>query len=149
MWKKVLKTDNSITPIVLRLTLALVMFPHGAQKVLGWFGGYGFSGTLAFFTQQMGIPTVFALLAFAAEFLGPIALLIGFKTRIAAFGIGFTMLVASSMHWSNGFFMKWSERATGEGFEYHILAIGIAIALVITGAGRCSIDRKLTEKWGL
>lgn len=150
MWKKILKTDNSITPIILRLTLASVMFPHGAQKVLGWFGGYGFSKTLAFFTEQMRIPTAFALLAFAAEFLGPIGLIAGFKTRVAAFGIGVTMFVATIMvHWNNGFFMNWNGNQAGEGFEFHILAIGISLALLITGGGRFSVDRNLTEKWSL
>ena len=74
MRRWLLQTDGSVTGLILRLTLAVVLFPHGAQKVLGWFGGPGFSRTVQFFTQQQGIPVVFALLAMAAEFLGPLGL---------------------------------------------------------------------------
>jgi putative oxidoreductase len=76
---------NSLT--ILRLALGIVFFPHGAQKTLGWFGGLGFSGTMGFFTHQMGIPAPFAFLAIAAEFFGGLGLLAGFLGRIAAFGI--------------------------------------------------------------
>jgi putative oxidoreductase len=148
MWKKCLQTDNSIAPLILRLTLGLVFFPHGAQKVLGWFGGYGFTGTMGFFTS-MGIPAVFAFLAIAAEFLGSIGLILGLKTRVAAFGIAAVMVVAVfSVHLKNGFFMNWAGSQAGEGFEYHILALGIAVTLMLTGGGRCSLDRKIMEKCG-
>lgn len=149
MWKKILKTDSSWAPLVLRLALGFVMFPHGAQKALGWFGGPGFSGAMGFF-GSMGVPAVLAFLDIIAEFLGSIALVIGFKTRVAAAGIFVVMLVATLMvHLHNGFFMNWYGNKPGEGFEYHLLAMGIAIALMITGGGRCSIDQKLTKKWGL
>ncbi len=149
MWKKILKTDASWAPLILRLALGIVMFPHGAQKALGWFGGGGFSGSMAFF-GSMGIPAVLAFLDIIAEFLGSIALVIGFKTRIAAAGIFVVMFVAMFMvHLHNGFFMNWYGNQPGEGFEYHLLAMGIAVALMITGGGRCSIDQKLTKKWGL
>src|SRR6266568_1010489 len=105
--KFLFKTTNSFAPTLARLTLGVVMFPHGAQKVLGWFGGYGFSGTMHFFTDQMHIPTVFAVLAIAAEFLGSLGLITGFLSRIAAFGIAANMVVAVAMvHGANGFFVN-------------------------------------------
>jgi putative oxidoreductase len=137
-----LQTDSSVVGFILRITLAVVMFPHGAQKVLGWFGGYGFRGTMKHFTDS-GIPAVFALLAIAAEFLGPLGLAVGLLTRVAAFGIACVMLVAITVHWPNGFFVNWYGNQKGEGFEYHLLALGIAIALVIVGAGAWSLDGAL------
>ena len=140
-----LATDNSTVLTVLRIALGVVMLPHGLQKTMGWFGGYGFTGTMGGFTS-MGIPAVLAFLAIAAESAGAVALITGFTTRIAAFGIGATMLVASQMHKANGFFMNWSGQQKGEGFEYHILAIAIAVALMIGGAGRFSVDRTLSNR---
>src|SRR5882757_5591396 len=103
------KTDESYTPLIARLALGLVMFPHGAQKALGWFGGYGFSNTMGFFTGQMHIPALFAFLAIAAELAGSIGLITGFFSRVSAFGIAVVMLVAMLMvHASNGFFMNWA-----------------------------------------
>jgi len=137
-------TDGSVAGLVLRLTLAVVIFPHGAQKVLGWFGGHGFTNTLKFFTDA-GIPTALALLAMAAEFLGPLGLAVGLLTRVAAFGIACVMLGAIvTVHWPYGFFMNWEGTQQGEGFEYHLLALGIAIALITMGGGAWSIDRALS-----
>ena len=147
MIKKILSSDDDIATAIARITLGLVMFPHGAQKVLGWFGGHGFEGTMGFFTQQMGIPAVLAFLAIVAEFAGSIALIIGGLSRIAAFGIGFTMLVAAFMgHTANGFFMNWAGSQKGEGFEYHLLAIGLAVVVMIRGAGALSVDRALVKR---
>jgi putative oxidoreductase len=102
-----LKTDDSFAPLIARLTFGLVMFPHGAQKALGWFGGYGFSGTMNFFTGQMHIPALFAFLAIAAEFAGSIALIIGFFSRVSAFGIAVVILVATlTVHASNEFYSR-------------------------------------------
>ena len=138
-------TDGTLVPFLLRLTLAVVMFPHGAQKVLGSFGGYGFKGTVDFF-KGMGVPAPLALLVFAAEFLGPLGLLLGLLTRIAAFGIGCVMLVAIvTVHKQHGFFMNWYGTQKGEGLEYHLLALGIALALIIGGAGVWSIDAALAR----
>jgi putative oxidoreductase len=117
------------------------MFPHGAQKVLGWDGGYGFSGTMNFFTGQMHIPAVLAFLAIAAEFARSIALIAGLFSRIAALGIAVNMFVATlTVHVANGFFMSWFDNQKGEGFEYHLLAIGLALAVILSGAGKWSID---------
>jgi putative oxidoreductase len=140
-----LATDRSVVLTVLRIALGVVILPHGLQKTMGWFGGYGFSGTLGGFSS-MGIPVALGFLAILAESAGALALIAGFTTRIAAFGIGVTMLVASMMHRANGFFMNWSGKQAGEGFEYHILAIAIAVAVMIGGAGRLSIDGALAKR---
>jgi len=147
MIRKLLSTDNDISNLVLRLLLGIVFFPHGAQKVFGWFGGHGFSGTMEAFTVKMGIPSLFAFLAILAESGGSLALISGFLTRVAAFGIACNMVVAIFMvHLPNGFFMNWFGKQQGEGFEYHLLVIAIAIALMIKGGGRWSIDRLIAKK---
>lgn len=144
--KTLLKTTNSFAPTLARLTLGIVFFAHGAQKVLGWFGGYGLSGTFHAFTQQMHIPPVFAALAIAAEFLGSLGLITGFLTRIAALGIAVNMVVAVAMvHHVNGFFMNWYGNQKGEGFEYHLLAIGLALIVMIYGAGKVSVDSAIAK----
>jgi len=141
------KTNDSFTSMMARLTVGLVMFPHGVQKVLGWFGGYGFSATMNFFTGQLHIPALFAFLAIAAEFAGSIALITGFFSRVAAFGIAVVMVVAAFMvHAANGFFMNWAGTQKGEGFEYHLLAIGLAIVVILSGGGKWSIDRLLARR---
>jgi putative oxidoreductase len=140
---KLVQTENDVAALVLRLTLGIVMFPHAAQKVLGWFGGYGLSGTWGYLTGQAHIPALFAALAIAAEFLGSLGLITGLLGRVAAFGIGVEMAVAAVVghHLANGFFMNWFGNQKGEGFEYHILAIGIALAVMIKGSGALSLDR--------
>ena len=146
MLHKLIRTDADLATLVLRVMLGVVFFPHGAQKLLGWYGGNGFTGTLGFFTTQMGIPWIFAFLAIVAEFFGALGLITGLLTRVAAFGIACVMAVAVVMvHWSNGFFMNWYGSQQGEGYEYHLLAIGIAIALMIRGGGTASVDRALTR----
>jgi putative oxidoreductase len=146
MWNKLLLTKDDVSTLVLRLFLGVVIFPHGAQKVLGWFGGHGLNTTLASFRDQMHIPLVFALLAIAAEFLGSLALFTGFLTRLAALGIASDMVVAVNMvHIRNGFFMNWHGTQKGEGFEYHLLVIAIAVALMIKGGGSLSVDKKISE----
>jgi putative oxidoreductase len=146
MFRNIIRTNDDKVLTVLRLALAIVVFPHGAQKVLGWFGGFGFAGTYGFLTQQMHIPAPLAILVFAAEFLGSIGLLLGFLGRIAAFGIAVNFTVALFLvHLPNGFFMNWSGQQKGEGIEFFILAIGIALAIMIGGSGAWSIDRMLTS----
>ena len=148
MLHNILRTHDDVSATILRVTLGMVMLPHGAQKVLGWFGGHGFSGTMHFFTDTMGIPYVFALMAVLAESLGAIGLIAGFFTRLCAFGVGTTMAVAALMvHVHNGFFMNWFGTQAGEGFEYHILAVGMALAILVTGGGRWSIDAALARVW--
>src|SRR6266403_3868871 len=146
MFRKLINTTDDPAVTILRLVLGVVFFAHGAQKALGWFGGYGFSGTMAFFTQQAHIPAAFAFLAICAEFLGGIGLILGFLGRVGAFGILCNMLVAVWMvHFKFGFFINWSGAKTGEGYEYHLLAIAVALALMIKGSGAFSIDRALSK----
>jgi len=138
-------TDDSTAAAILRLVLGLVFFAHGAQKMLGWFGGLGFSGTMGFFTGTMHIPAPLALLAIAAEFFGGLGLILGFLTRVAAFGIAVTMLVAIvTVNSAFGFFMNWYGTQKGEGFEYHVLVLAMTAFLMIRGAGAFSLDRVLT-----
>jgi putative oxidoreductase len=145
--RALLQTSESVAPLILRVFLGIVMFPHGAQKVLGWFGGAGFTATLASFSDKMHIPAVFAILAILTEFLGPIALLLGFLTRIAAFAIAFDMLVAALLvHVHFGFFMNWLGKQKGEGIEYDLLLWAIALALMILGAGQLSLDRAISAR---
>ncbi|HXR17592.1 MAG TPA: DoxX family protein [Terriglobales bacterium] len=146
MFDRIVHTNDDFVVAMLRLVMGCVFFAHGAQKMLGWFGGYGFSGTMGFFTHQMGIPAPFAFLAICAEFFGGLGLIIGFLGRIAAFGIICNMLVAVMMvHRHNGLFMNWSGDQKGEGFEYHLLAIAIGLLIVFRGSGALSADRTLTE----
>jgi putative oxidoreductase len=143
--KALLRTENDIALTIARLALGIIFFAHGSQKALGWFGGYGFHGTMAFFTHQLGIPAVFAFLDIAAEFLGGIGLILGCLTRIAAFGIACVMLVAVVLiHHNFGFFMNWAGNQKGEGFEYHLLALAITIVLMIKGGGALSVDRAVS-----
>ena len=141
------KTNNNLAPLIARLMLGLVMFPHGAQKMLGWFGGHGFTGTMNFFTGTMHIPAAFAFLAILAEFAGSLGLIVGLFSRVAAFGIASVMTVAIlTVHAANGFFMNWSGNQPGEGFEYHLLAIGLALIVMIHGGGKASLDSVIQRK---
>ncbi len=141
------KTTSNTAPLIARLILGLVMFPHGAQKALGWFGGYGFSGTMGFFTGTMHIPAVLAFLVIVAEFAGSLGLIAGLLSRVAAFGIAVIMGVAIvTAHYANGFFMNWSGTQKGEGFEYHLLAIGLALIVIICGAGKASLDGLIASR---
>jgi putative oxidoreductase len=145
MIRRLYATDDTLATAILRLTLGAVFFAHGAQKMLGWFGGFGFAGTMGFFTGMAHIPAPLAFLAIAAEFFGGIGLILGFLTRIAAFGIGVNMVVAIlTMHLPFGFFMNWTGTQKGEGFEFHFLVLAIAAFLMIRGAGAFSVDRILT-----
>jgi putative oxidoreductase len=144
MWKRLFQTNDDVVALVLRLMLGIVFFPHGMQKLLGWFGGYGFEGTMGFFTGKLGIPALFAFLAIVAESLGALGLILGLGTRVAAFGISVTIAVAAMMlHVQHGFFMNWFGSQKGEGIEYHLLVIGMGIALMIAGGGKWSLDRAI------
>ena len=145
MIRKLLATDNNAGTTMLRIVLGAIFFAHGAQKMLGWFGGYGFSATMGFFTNVMHIPALFAFLAIAAEFFGGLGLIFGFLTRIAALGIFTNMVVAIALvHHRFGLFMNWSGAQKGEGYEYHLLVLALTVFLMIRGAGAASIDRLLS-----
>ena len=147
MFRKLITTDDNPATLILRLVLGVVFFAHGAQKLLGWFGGPGFSGTMGMFTGYLHIPAPLAFLAIAAEFFGGLGLILGFLTRIAAFGIAVNMLVAiATVHHSYGFFMNWTGTQKGEGFEYHLLVLAITAYLIIRGAGAFSVDRAIAAE---
>jgi putative oxidoreductase len=144
--KKIFQTNESHASTIIRIVLGLILFPHGAQKMLGWFGGYGFSGTMGFLTGTAGLPWIIAFLVIAIEFFGAIALIFGFATRIVSAGIIslFTGIILTS-HFQNGFFMNWFGTQSGEGYEYHLLVIGICIAILLTGSGKYSVDNLISK----
>jgi len=146
MIRKVLATSNDSALTVLRLVLGAVFFAHGAQKMLGWFGGPGLPGAMKGFTDYLHIPAPLALLAIAAEFFGGLALIAGLLTRPAAAGIAVNMVVAAALvHAPVGFFMNWTGTQKGEGFEYHLLALAAAVVLILRGGGALSLDRLLAR----
>lgn len=145
MWRRILNTDTDYSLTLARVTLGLVLLPHGAQHMLGWLGGYGFKGTLGWMTGTLGFPAPLAALAITVEFLAPFALILGLLSRPAALGIVGLMIGALSTHVSNGFFMNWfgQLQAGQEGFEYHIVVIALASVVLLQGSGAWSVDRLL------
>lgn len=140
MFSKIFRTNPDIVPAIIRVVVGVLFFAHGAQKMLGWWGGPGFSAMMRGFESQ-GIPAFFAFLAIAAEFFGGIGMVLGFLTRIAAFGISVNMIVAIlTVHLKNGLFMNWTGQQKGEGFEYHLLVLAITFSIMLVGAGAFSID---------
>ncbi len=147
MLRWLINTRDDYATLIVRLGLAGVMIPHGAQKLLGWFGGYGFSGTMGYFTGTLGLPWILALLVILAESVGAVALAVGFLGRVGAFGIAAVMVGAIAMgHAQHGFFMNWSGRQGGEGFEYHLLALAMAAAVMLRGSGALSLDLALSRR---
>jgi putative oxidoreductase len=142
----ILETDSSTTRLAQRVVLAAVMFPHGAQKLFGWFGGHGFDGTMGFFTGQVGLPWIVAFTVILAESVGSLALAAGFLSRLAALGVAAVMIGAVlTTHLRHGFFMNWSGQQAGEGFEYHLLLLALALPIMIRGGGRYAVDRVLAR----
>ncbi|MGH7901212.1 MAG: DoxX family protein [Thermodesulfobacteriota bacterium] len=145
MLNSIFKTDDDFAIFIARLALGIVILPHGIQKLLGLFGGPGFSGTVNFFVQQ-GLPSIIAFLIIICESFGSLGLIIGFLSRLAGLGITLIMLGAIFLvHFPNGFFMNWFGAQKGEGFEFHILAIGLGLVVLIKGAGKWSVDRALVK----
>jgi putative oxidoreductase len=137
-------TDPDWTFAVIRVVLGVVFFAHGAQKMLGWFGGHGLKETVRTMHEFLHLPVPLAYLAVTTEFLGGAGLIVGLLSRLAAIGICITMLSAIVMvHGRNGLFLNWFGGPKGHGFEYHLLAIALAIAIVVNGAGAASLDRLL------
>lgn len=146
--KQFLATDQqSWSLLIVRLALGITILPHGMQKALGLFGGYGFTGTLGFF-ESMGMPVLIGTLVILAEFVGSIGLILGLGTRFMAFSVGLTLAGASILggHIHNGFFMNWFGVQKGEGIEYFILIVGIAVAVLIGGSGKFSFDNLISKK---
>ena len=140
MW--IFKTYPSWAPIFARLTLGIIFFAHGSQKLLGWFGGSGWSGTIQFF-EQSGVPPFLAGLLIITEFFGGIAIILGFFTRLAALGLTIAMIVAIyKVHLQNGFFLNWFNVPNmGHGIEYSLALIGLSLSLLVWGAGNLSVDQ--------
>jgi putative oxidoreductase len=145
--KQLIRTsENNWSALIARLALAIVVFPHGAQKLFGWFGGYGFQGTMGFLTSQAGLSYILALLVILIESIGALMIFFGLLTRVAALGIfGLFAIIAVKMHLAHGFFMNWTGTLKGEGIEYFILLGGLALALFISGGGKASVDATLYQ----
>ena len=145
--KYLFQTNASFSYWVPRVVLGCVMFPHGAQKLFGWFGGFGFTNTMTYFTETAGLPWIIAFLIIMVESLGSLGLILGFFTRLSAFGLICIMVGAIiTVHIPNGLFMNWFGKQAGEGFEYHLLVIGISIPLLISGGGKYSVDGLINKK---
>lgn len=148
MNKLIATNSNNWPALISRLALGFTIFPHGAQKLLGMFGGYGFNGTMGFLTGQMHLPYIIALLVILIEFFGSLFLIFGFLTRLAAIGfIGLYAGVVFTVHAANGFFMNWGMQTNkGEGWEFFILLFGLAIISLILGGGKASIDAAIAKQ---
>ena len=145
--KYLFQTNASFSYWVPRVILGCVMFPHGAQKLFGWFGGFGFTNTMTYFTETAGLPWIIAFLIIMGESLGSLGLIVGFFTRLSALGLICIMVGAIiTVHIPNGLFMNWFGKQAGEGFEYHLLVIGISIPLLISGGGKYSVDGLINKK---
>ena len=147
--KYLFQTNDKFSYWVPRVILGCVMFPHGAQKLFGWFGGFGFTNTMTYFTQTAGLPWIIAFLIIMGESLGSLGLIVGFFTRLSALGLICIMVGAIiTVHMPNGFFMNWVGKQAGEGFEYHLLVIGMSIPLLISGGGKYSVDLLINKNFG-
>ena len=145
MLNKFFQTEDDVSVLIARLFLGVVILPHGLQKLLGMFGGFGFSATVDFFVNS-GIPAAVAFLIIIGESFGAVGLILGFLSRLAALGIALIMLGATFLvHLPNGFFMNWTGNQPGEGFEYHLLAIVLALVVLIKGGGKWSVDGALVK----
>lgn len=146
MISRILNTESNWGALVARLTLGIVLFPHGAQKMLGLFGGYGFSGTMDAFTNQMHLPWIVALAVIVIEFLGSIFLILGFASRLWSLAIaGLFIGIIFTAHLEYGFFMNWYGNQAGEGYEYALLIVGIAVAVLINGSGKYALDTQFIK----
>lgn len=138
------KTQNDWAGLAARITAGLILFPHGAQKMLGWFGGYGFSGTMGFFTETMHLPWLIAFSVILIEFVGTLTLLAGFASRVwAGLNIILMLGIIITSHLDNGFFMNWFGNQKGEGYEFHLLFIGVSLVTLLNGSGKFSVDSLL------
>jgi putative oxidoreductase len=147
MRQKIFNTGSDWTGFITRLTVGLIMFPHGAQKVFGWFGGPGYSNEMRFLTETLHIPWLIAFTVIIVEFIGSLSLIIGFASRLWAIAMIILFIgIILIEHVDNGFFMNWHGDQEGEGYEYHLLIIGLSLTTLIGGSGKYSIDRMLLNK---
>lgn len=146
MKNKIFNTNNDWTGLVIRLSIGLILFPHGAQQMLGIFGGYGFSGTMGFLMNSLHLPGIIAFLVIIIQFAGSIFLVAGFASRLWSIAIVVIFIgTIFTAHLGNGFFMNWYGTQKGEGFEYALLVIGLAIAALINGSGKYSLDNLIVK----
>ncbi len=146
MKQKIFSTNNDYAGLVTRLAIALIIFPHGAQKMLGWFNGFGFSGMMNYFTGTMHLPWVIAFLVIIIEFFGTISLGVGFASRFWSIAILILFIgIIFTAHIQNGFFMNWFGTQKGEGYEFDLLVIGLCIATLINGSGKFSVDKIISK----
>jgi putative oxidoreductase len=147
MKNKIFSTHNDFTGLITRLTIGLILLPHGAQKMLGIFGGYGFSGTMNFFTNTLHLPWLIGFFVIIIEFVGALSLIAGFASRVwSGLVIILFLGIIFTSHLSNGFFMNWFGNQKGEGYEYHLLVIGLSLATLINGSGKYSVDESLSKR---
>ncbi len=144
--KQLQKTDDNKASIMLRISFSIIMFAHASGKVFGILGGMGFEKTIYHMTHNMGIPYFLAFIAIVVEFVSTLGIIAGYHTRINAFLLTILMFVASTFHFKNGFYMNWFGQKAGEGFEFHILVIGMLLALLVLGGGKYSLDNRQTTK---
>lgn len=141
----VLKTNGDWVVAIARIVLGVVLFAHGAQKLLGWYGGPGFANTVQALTTYVKLPKPVAVLVIFTEFFGGLGLIVGCLSRFAAAGILCVMVGATATHYSNGLFMNWTGEKKGHGIEYHLLAIALALVVIVEGAGAFSVDRAIYD----
>lgn len=147
LFRTLVKTNPNLGFSIARLALGLVILPHGAQKLLGLFGGYGYSATMEMFTTQMGLPSIVAFSVIMIEFFGSIALILGFFSRFWAVSlIGMFLGIIFTTQLEHGFFMNWFGNQLGEGYEYSLLVIGLALTVLVNGSGKWSIDTIISKK---
>lgn len=142
LMKKLMESNDSFAPLALRIPIGIIFMAHGAQKLFGWFGGYGLEGTGGWM-ESIGLAPGFlmALLAGSAEFFGGLFILLGLLTRLSSVALAFTMVVAIfSVHFANGLFMS------NNGYEFGLALLAASVSLAISGGGRLSIDSKLLSK---
>ena len=141
MWRKLFPTSNDPTLTIARIVLAMIFFAHGSQKMFGFFGGRGIEGTIEIFQSTMGLPAPLTILVMCTEVFGALGLLLGLLSRVAALGVGVIMVVAPfANNLYPRFFMNWTGRQMGEGYEYHLLAIALIVGVVVRGGGAWSLD---------
>ncbi|MCE3227363.1 MAG: hypothetical protein K0S32_1914 [Bacteroidetes bacterium] len=134
-------------PVLVRLSIAIVMWPHGAQLLLGWFGGYGFKGTMVFLQEESGLPWIAAFLVIMIQFFGSLFILVGLFTRLCAYAMFIIVIgMIFNGHTEHGFFMNWFGSQKGEGYEFHLLLLGLCISLILTGGGKISLDSIIRKK---
>ena len=145
--QKIFTTENNYSWTILRVTLGVVMLAHGVQKAFGWFGGYGWDGTMGYFTGVVGLPSILAAFIILIESLGAFLLILGLAGRINAALLGIVILGAFFIdHLPNGFYMNWFGNQKGEGYEFDLLFVAISAVLAVNGSGALSIDRWIASK---